>query len=76
MAQVAATQPTSKSVATQPTSKPAWSDFDKTVAELQDWLTLLERMLKSQIVTVGDLQEIEITIQKQKVGLSLQSNLC
>ena len=60
-------------VATQPTSKPVWSDFDQSVAELRDWLTLLERMLKSQRVTVGDIQEIEIMIQKQKVCENLTS---
>ena len=54
-------------VASQPTSKPVWSDFDQSVAELRDWLTLLERMLKTQRVSVGDIQEIEMMIQKQKV---------
>lgn len=42
-------------------------DFDRSVAELRDWLTLLERMLKSQRVTVGDISDIEQTIMKQKV---------
>uniref|UniRef100_A0A8W8JFQ6 Dystrophin n=1 Tax=Magallana gigas TaxID=29159 RepID=A0A8W8JFQ6_MAGGI len=41
-------------------------DFDRSVAELRDWLTLLERMLKSQRVTVGDISDIEQTIMKQK----------
>ena len=45
-----------------------WPDFDKVVAELRDWLTLLERMLRLQTVTVGDLEEMEEMIAKQKVG--------
>lgn len=44
-----------------------WPDFDKSTAELRDWLTLLERMLKSQRVTVGDIKDIEQMIQKEKV---------
>ena len=44
-----------------------WPDFDKVVAELRDWLTLLERMLRLQTVTVGDLEEMEEMIVKQKV---------
>ncbi|XP_013413171.1 dystrophin isoform X2 [Lingula anatina] len=43
-----------------------WPEFDKSVVELRDWLTLLEQMLKSQIVTVGDIEEIEEMISKQK----------
>lgn len=45
-----------------------WPDVDKVVAELRDWLMLLERMLRLQVVTVGDLQEIENMIMKQKVS--------
>ncbi|KAH3739241.1 hypothetical protein DPMN_045890 [Dreissena polymorpha] len=47
--------------------KPDWSDFNQSVAELSDWLKLLERMLKSQRVTVGDMEEIEELSNKQKV---------
>ncbi|XP_022094793.1 dystrophin-like [Acanthaster planci] len=43
-----------------------WPDFDRVVAELRDWLTLLERMLRLQTVTVGDLEEMEEMIAKQK----------
>ncbi|XP_038058938.1 dystrophin-like isoform X2 [Patiria miniata] len=43
-----------------------WPDFDKVVAELRDWLTLLERMLRLQTVTVGDLEEMEDMIAKQR----------
>ncbi|XP_053396069.1 dystrophin-like isoform X7 [Mercenaria mercenaria] len=52
--------------AAQPAAKPDWSEFDQSVAELRDWLTLLERMLKSQRVTVGDIEEIEQMTKKQK----------
>jgi dystrophin len=57
--------------AAQPAVKPDWSDFDQSVAELRDWLTLLERMLKSQRVTVGDIEEIEQMTKKQKVRTEL-----
>lgn len=49
-------------------SKPDWTEFDQSVAELRDWLTLLERMLKSQRVTVGDVEEIEQMVLKHKVS--------
>ena len=45
-------------------------EFERAVAELRDWLTLLERMLKTQRVTVGDIPDIEQTIVKQKVSKS------
>ncbi|PIK47741.1 dystrophin-like protein, partial [Apostichopus japonicus] len=41
-------------------------EFDKMVAELRDWLVLLDRTLRTQPVTVGDLEEIEETIARQK----------
>ena len=44
-----------------------WPDFEQEVNELQDWLILLQHVRKSQIVTVGDIVEIEETIIKQKV---------
>ncbi|XP_033125074.1 dystrophin-like isoform X4 [Anneissia japonica] len=43
-----------------------WPEFDNAVAELRDWLRLLDHMLRSQTVTVCDLQEIEEMIGKQK----------
>ncbi|WAR08769.1 hypothetical protein MAR_018759, partial [Mya arenaria] len=46
--------------------KSDWSALDQSVAELRDWLTLLERMLKSQRVAVGDMDEIEELIKKYK----------
>ncbi|XP_077976931.1 dystrophin-like isoform X2 [Glandiceps talaboti] len=54
------------SPARQIESPSPWPEFDKAVAELRDWLTLLDHMLKSQIVSVGDVEEIEEMIIKQK----------
>ncbi|OCT92417.1 hypothetical protein XELAEV_18015477mg, partial [Xenopus laevis] len=48
---------------------PALAEFNKTCAELTDWLTLLDRVIKSQIVTVGDVEEISEMIIKQKTTL-------
>ena len=45
-----------------------WPGFEQEVNELQDWLILLQHVRKSQIVTVGDVVEIEETIIKQKVN--------
>ena len=44
-----------------------WPDFDKVVGELREWLTLLGGMLQTQAVTVGDLEEMEDMLAKQKV---------
>ncbi|KAM4772680.1 utrophin isoform 1-T1 [Rhinophrynus dorsalis] len=46
---------------------PAPTDLDKTVTELGDWLLLIEQMLKSNIVTVGDTEEINTTIARMKI---------
>ncbi|XP_031757727.1 utrophin isoform X6 [Xenopus tropicalis] len=46
---------------------PAPSDLDKTVTELGDWLALIDQMLKSNIVTVGDAEEINTTIARMKI---------
>lgn len=43
-------------------------DLDKTTTELADWLILIDQMLKSNIVTVGDVGEINKTISRMKVG--------
>ncbi|KAM6448274.1 dystrophin isoform 3-T3 [Liasis olivaceus] len=48
---------------------PALADFNKAWADLNDWLSLLDRMIKSQIVTVGDVDEINGMIMKQKTTL-------
>lgn len=44
------------------------ADLDKTITELADWLVLIDQMLKSNIVTVGDVEEINKTISRMKVG--------
>lgn len=49
-------------------------EFDKMVAELRDWLVLLDRTLRTQPVTVGDLEEIEETIARQKVCFFFQTS--
>uniref|UniRef100_A0A8C5WLA7 Utrophin n=1 Tax=Leptobrachium leishanense TaxID=445787 RepID=A0A8C5WLA7_9ANUR len=43
------------------------SDLDRTVSELGDWLFLIDQMLKSNIVTVGDSEEINTTISRMKI---------
>lgn len=43
------------------------ADLDKTTTELADWLTLIDQMLKSNIVTVGNAEEINRTIARMKV---------
>nr|KAF6363085.1 hypothetical protein mPipKuh1_010082 [Pipistrellus kuhlii] len=42
-------------------------DLDKTTTELADWLILIDQMLKSNIVTVGDVGEINKTISRMKI---------
>jgi len=44
-----------------------WPNFDQKVDELDDWLTLLSRMLKSCNVVVGDIIDIEEASFKHKV---------
>lgn len=46
---------------------PALADFNKEWAELTDWLSRLDRDIKSQRVIVGDLDDINDMIIKQKV---------
>ncbi|XP_066562465.1 dystrophin isoform X5 [Amia ocellicauda] len=48
---------------------PALADFNKAWVELTDWLSLLDHMIRTQIVTVGDLEEINDMIDKQKATL-------
>ncbi|XP_078086589.1 LOW QUALITY PROTEIN: utrophin-like [Mustelus asterias] len=42
------------------------ADLNKSAAELIDWLTLIDQMIKSNIITVGDLEEINKTIIRLK----------
>lgn len=46
---------------------PALADFNRAWTELTDWLSLLDRVIKSQRVMVGDLEDINDMIMKQKV---------
>ncbi|XP_078246608.1 dystrophin isoform X16 [Pogona vitticeps] len=48
---------------------PALAEFNKAWADLTDWLSLLDRVIKSQIVTVGDLDEINDMLIKQKATI-------
>ncbi|XP_042637610.1 dystrophin-like [Orycteropus afer afer] len=45
---------------------PALADFNRAWTELTDWLSLLDRVIKSQRVMVGDLEDINEMIIKQK----------
>ena len=44
-------------------------EFDQKIAELEDWLTLLNHMLRSSRVMVADIADIEETSFKHKVGV-------
>lgn len=46
---------------------PPTTDLDKTITELSDWLLLIDQMLKSNIVTVGDPEDINTTISRMKI---------
>ncbi|KAM4529492.1 utrophin isoform 3-T3 [Fundulus diaphanus] len=46
---------------------PDTPDLNKTATELADWLLLIDQMLKSNIVTVGDTPEIRTTIGRLQV---------
>ncbi|XP_042312754.1 utrophin [Sceloporus undulatus] len=43
------------------------ADLNKTTTELADWLALIDQMLKSNIVTVGNAEEINRTIARMKI---------
>ncbi|XP_036396175.1 dystrophin isoform X3 [Megalops cyprinoides] len=48
---------------------PALAHFNKSWVELTDWLSLLDQAVKTQRVTVGDLEEINDMIVKQRATL-------
>ncbi|XP_071462851.1 dystrophin isoform X4 [Marmota flaviventris] len=48
---------------------PALADFNRAWTELTEWLSLLDRVIKSQRVMVGDLEDINEMIIKQKATL-------
>lgn len=43
------------------------TDLNETATELADWLILITQMLKSNIVTVGDTEEIRTTMGRLQV---------
>lgn len=43
------------------------TDLNETATELADWLLLITQMLKSNIVTVGDIDEIRTTMGRLQV---------
>lgn len=46
------------------------TDLNKTATELSDWLSLITQMLKSNIVTVGDVEEIRTTMGRLQVSVT------
>lgn len=50
------------------------ADLDKTRTELADWLVLIDQMLKSNIVTVGNTEEINRTIARMKVCVFMKAS--
>lgn len=43
------------------------TNLDRMITELADWLVLIDQMLKSNIVTVGEVQEIKQTVSRMKI---------
>ena len=59
---------TESAIVHAPGQSSQWPDFDNALAQCHESLTMIEQVLKSQIVTVGDIEEIEDTIKKQQVS--------
>ncbi|XP_077891119.1 dystrophin isoform X12 [Ictidomys tridecemlineatus] len=53
---------------------PALADFNRAWTELTEWLSLLDRVIKSQRVMVGDLEDINEMIIKQKLVESMMNS--
>lgn len=51
------------------------TDLNKIATELSDWLVLITQMLKSNIVTVGDIEEIRTTMGRLQVSITDVANL-
>ena len=49
-----------------------WPKFDKAVSELHDWLSLVEDVIKSQRIMLGDVDEMQRLTNKQKQVSFLQ----
>ena len=48
---------------------PTLNQFEQALKELSDWLSLLDHMVQNNRVTVGDTDQINQMIVKQKVSL-------
>ena len=44
-----------------------WPKFDKAVSELHDWLNTLSEMMKAEKIVLGDSDDMEGLVDKQKV---------
>lgn len=44
-----------------------WPKFDKAVSELHDWLDTLSDMMKTEKIVLGDSEDMEGLLEKQKV---------
>ena len=44
-----------------------WPKFDKAVSELHDWLNTLSNMMKTEKIVLGDSEDMEGLLEKQKV---------
>ena len=44
-----------------------WPKFDKAVSELHDWLNTLSDMMKTEKIVLGDSEDMEGLLEKQKV---------
>lgn len=67
MASLASEDPRHQAPHTPDTVAP--TDLNATATELADWLVLITQMLKSNIVTVGDVEEIRTTMGRLQVRM-------
>ena len=56
------------------TDKTPWPKFDKAVSELHDWLSIVEEVIKSQRIMLGNVDEMERLTNKQKQVSLLDKN--
>lgn len=49
-------------------------EFYRSVGDLQEWLTLLQRMLSTQMVVVDDIPDIEGAMKRQQVFYFVKIN--
>ena len=52
-----------------------WPKFDKAVSELHDWLDTLSDMMKTEKIVLGDSEDMEGLLEKQKVRTIHWSNI-